>query len=323
MSDLKTVSQLPSDQFKIDGLEIPNRLALAPMDGYTDSPFRRIAKRFGAGLLYSEFINGMDVVINHPALKEKLSFTPEERPFGIQLFDDDPERLLKASQIVAQRYQPDFIDINFGCPNRRVVSRGAGAALLAYPERLGRMVNDLYTHSDIPITAKIRLGPDADTRNHLDVTRIIEENGAQCIAVHGRTTDQGLKGKADWDAIAEVCQTISIPVIGNGDVSHPHHITEKSRQANCEGIMIGRGAIGNPWIFSYQDKRQISKEEVIQVMAAHLELSMSFYGRERGLIIFRKHANEYIDSLNPSKQMRKELLTCRDPETFLAVAQRN
>ncbi|MBN2029364.1 tRNA-dihydrouridine synthase family protein, partial [bacterium] len=182
--------------YLIGSIPVRTNLALAPMDGFSDSPFRRIAKRHGAGLLFTEFINAIDVIADNPNLKEKLVFHPEERPIGFQLFDNQLERLLQASKKIFSRYRPDFIDVNLGCPNRRVTSRGAGAALLKKPDEVGRLIETLSREIDLPITAKIRLGPNENEKNFLEIAHVIENNGGQCVSLHARTTEQGLKGPA-------------------------------------------------------------------------------------------------------------------------------
>ncbi|MCJ7623487.1 MAG: tRNA dihydrouridine synthase DusB [Anaerolineaceae bacterium] len=285
------------------------------MDGYSDLPFRFLTREMGSSMSYTEFINAIDVVHDHPRVKERTSFDETERPVVFQLFDDDPERLMNAA-FKLRKLNPDIIDINMGCSTKRVTGRGAGAGLLRAPKKIALIFKKLTQMLDIPITGKIRLGWDESTRNYIQVAKIIEENGGQLIAVHARTKEQGYTGQADWDAIAEIKQNVSIPVIGNGDVTKVQDIARMKMQTNCDGVMIGRGAIGNPWIFSRRDKESVSIEEQVSTIKIHLESMLEFYGNDRGLTLFRKHISRYFSSFELTSLQRKKLLTCNNPEDF-------
>ncbi len=234
--------------FNIGKVPVYGQVILAPMDGYTDLPFRLLCCQQGSAASISEFINGIDVKNGHPHLQTKLEFLDSERPFAYQLFDDDPDRLLLAAMELRKR-NPNFIDINMGCSARNVSNRGAGAGLLKDPQKIARIIDSLVKNLDIPITAKIRLGWDEDTKNYLEVAKIIQDNGASALTVHGRTRKQEYTGTADWNAISEVKQLLSIPVIGNGDVKSHADISRLLSATGCDAAMIGRAAIGNPWIF--------------------------------------------------------------------------
>jgi tRNA-dihydrouridine synthase B len=203
--------------FKVRDIPIFGDLILSPMDGYSDYPFRSLARELGSAMGYTEFINAIDVMYRHDFIEKKLYFTESERPIVFQIYDDDPERIVKAALKVRQ-YNPDIIDVNMGCSARSVSNRGAGAGLLCTPEKIGVIFSKLSKALDIPVTGKIRLGWDDHSLNYLLVARIIEENGGQLVAVHARTKAQSYGGTANWDAIAEIKQRLSIPVIGNGDV---------------------------------------------------------------------------------------------------------
>ena len=248
--------------FRIGKIKIANELIMAPMDGYTDLPFRKIAKEMGAGIIYSEFINGLDVINKHPYLEQKIQFTDEERPFAYQIFDDSPERILETA-LILEKKQPDFIDINLGCSAKNVANRGAGAGLLLHPEKIKLIFTLLLKNLSVPVTAKIRLGWDDTSLNYLDISRIIQDYGGSMIAVHGRTKIQGYSGAANWDAIAEIKSALTIPVIANGDVIRLSHIQEIKNITQCDGVMIGRGALLNPWIFQGRDTNDVSIEERI------------------------------------------------------------
>jgi nifR3 family TIM-barrel protein len=248
----------------------------------------------------------------------KFAYLPEERPVVYQIFDNEPERLLKVA-LQLQDLGPDIIDINMGCSVRRVSRRGAGAGLLRSPKKVARIIRDLNQELSIPVSVKIRLGWDDSSRNYLLIARIVEENGAALIAVHGRTKTQGYNGEADWDAIAEIKGSVSIPVIGNGDVRTVQDIERIKKHTGCDAVMIGRAAIGNPWIFSRLDREYVSKELIRETMLIHLERMLAFYGEERGLVLFRKHASRYLSSYFLPQKTRVRLLTEEKPSEAIRL----
>ena len=305
--------------FKIGSLPIYGDVILAPMDGYTDHPFRLICRKWGAACIYSEFINGLDLEGKHPPhLAERMYFHETERPFGYQILDDSPDRILNTARYLRNR-NPDFFDVNMGCCSRTVCSRGAGASLLQEPEKVSLIISRLVAEMDIPVTAKIRLGWDDKSRNYLDIARRIEDAGASALAVHGRTKIQMYKGSADWDAIAEVKQAIKIPVIGNGDVKTADQIDPFLRHTNCDAVMIGRGAVGNPWIFARKKRSDCTRQEVFDTLRDHLNASMQYFGEHHGLIVFRKQAINYIQDDWPSPDIRREALTTTDWQRFIRI----
>lgn len=304
--------------FSVGTVPICGDLILAPMDGFSDLPFRSLCREFGSAMSYTEFINAIDVLNGHPYLEEKLAFRSEERPVVYQIFDNDPERLLAAAVRLQER-QPDIIDVNLGCPARTVSGRGAGAGLLREPEKIAHIFQSLTDTLNLPVTAKIRLGWDDANRNYHQVARLLEDNGAAAIAVHGRTGAQGLRGQVDWDAIAEIRQAVSIPVIANGDVFTVADIERIKVHTGCPAVMIGRGAIGNPWIFSRLDREQVPPDAVRRVIRTHLERMLEFYGPQHGLIWFRKHITRYLQPNALSESIRQELLTTEKTDVFLAL----
>ena len=310
-------TQLQPPCFFIKNLPIPGNLILSPMDGYSDLPFRSICRELGSALSYTEFINALDILQGHPFVAEKLAFLPEERPVVFQIFDSEPERLLEAALRIQER-QPDVIDINMGCSARSVSGRGAGAGLLREPEKIARIFSLLSRALEVPVTGKIRLGWDNTSRNYLEVARAVEENGGQLIAVHARTRAQKYQGQADWNAIAEIKAAVKIPVIGNGDVRCVADIDRLLSFTGCDGVMIGRAAIGNPWIFSHLDREQVTTAQVRQVLLKHLQRMLDFYGEDRGLVLFRKHANRYLSPLGLEQATRQELLTASQPAEFVS-----
>lgn len=286
------------------------------MEGYSDLPFRSLCRKLGSAMSYTEFIHALEVIQGNSRLVQKLAYLPEERPVVYQLYDNDPGRLLEAA-LRLEALEPDIIDINMGCSVRRISGRGAGAGLLCAPLTVARIFRQLSHALSIPVTAKIRLGWDETSRNHILISRIVEENGGALIAVHGRTRNQGYGGKVDWDAIAEVKSAVSIPVIANGDIRTVADIEKVRSHTACDGVMIGRAAIGNPWIFSRLDREKIPLETVRKTMNRHLEGMLKFYGKDQGMIRFRKHATRYLGLESLSRERRTRILTINSPGDYL------
>lgn len=311
---------MAAPSFHIGPIPVYGDLVLSPMDGYSDLPFRAMCRELGSAMSYTEFINALDILQGHPHVHEKYTFLPAERPMVFQIFDSEPDRLVDVALRLRQ-HNPDIIDINMGCSAKCVSGRGAGAGLLKTPLKIARLFRRLTRLLDIPITGKIRLGWDDASRNYRLVARIIEEEGGSLVAVHGRTRAQGYSGEADWEAIAEVRQAVSIPVIANGDVKTVADIQRIKDMTGCSAVMIGRAAIGNPWIFSRLDRPQVTPEQVRQAVRRHLELSLSFYGPRRGLVLFRKHASRYLSPYQLPGALRQRLLTEESTANFLALVE--
>ncbi|MGA9398935.1 MAG: tRNA-dihydrouridine synthase [Anaerolineaceae bacterium] len=291
---------------------------LAPMDGITDQPFRSIAREFGSAISYTEFINAREVLSNIKLVKQKLVFTEAERPVAFQLYDDDPVRILDAA-LRLMPYQPDILDVNLGCSVKAVANRGAGAGLLKQPESIRQTFELLTRNLNIPITGKIRLGWDEDSLNYLEIARIIEGSGGKAIAVHGRTRMQTYTHPARWNAIAEVKKTVKIPVIGNGDIKTVMDIDRMITETGCDAVMIGRAAIGNPWILQRVDKSIIRREAVIQVTLEHLRLSIEFYGELNGIRKFRKFLKLYLTVIDIEPYRMPELLSEENTDTIIKI----
>ena len=225
-------------------------LYLAPMAGVTDKIFRALCKEQGADVMVTEFVSAEGIFRKNARTMEYLDFTPAERPLGVQLFGADPEHLGEAARMVRDWVQPDFLDLNFGCPVNKVVSRNGGSALLKdlpLLERVARAV--VQAAAPCPVTAKIRIGWSRDDVNALTTARILEDAGIQALAVHGRTKDMGYSGEADWNVIDEVARSVRIPAIGNGDIHNAHDAARRKRETAVAGLMVGRGAMAAPWIF--------------------------------------------------------------------------
>ncbi|MCX6054557.1 MAG: tRNA-dihydrouridine synthase [Chloroflexi bacterium] len=292
--------------FYIGKIPIFGQRILAPMDGYTDFPFRSLAKKFGSAICISEFINGIDIERGHPHLKNKLLFCESQRPFAYQIFDDDVFRIINAAIKLRER-NPDYIDINLGCSARNVTNRGAGAGLLKNPQKIGLIFEGLMKAIDIPVTAKIRLGWDDNSLNYLEVSHILQESGASMIAVHARTRKQEYSGEANWNAIGEIKRSIHIPVIGNGDLKSDEDIKSMVDLTSCDAVMIGRAAIGNPWIFQNDGSENILFSEHFEIIKAHLLSMTETYGEKVGVILFRKHLSKYLSGYLTSPSIRKEI----------------
>ena len=308
-------SSVLATPFSIGGVTIPGRLLLAPMDGFTDSPFRSMCKEHGAALCTSEFINGIDMMYGHPHLKNQLVFQDNERPFCYQIFDDDPQRLLDAGIKLAER-KPDLLDINMGCSARSVSNRGAGAGLLRDPEKIKQIACSLVREVPVPVTAKIRLGWDDRSRNYLEVAKILEDCGISAITVHARTRKQGYQGTADWDAIAEVKTYASIPVIGNGDVRNVEDALRLINHTSCDAVMIGRASLGNPWVFEGKTRENISNGELFDGMVQHLQRMTEMYSPRIGTILFRKHLARYLSEHLLSSEIRQKIFSIEEPQAL-------
>ena len=294
--------------FKIGEIPIMGDVILAPMDGITDQPFRSIACEFGSVISYTEFINAREVLSNIKLVKQKLVFTEAERPVAFQLYDDDPLRILDAA-LRLMPYKPDILDVNLGCSVKAVANRGAGAGLLKQPDSIRRAFELLTRTLNIPVTGKIRLGWDEDSLNYLEIARIIEGSGGKAIAVHARTRQQTFNHPARWEAIKEVKKAVKIPVIGNGDIRSPADIDRMIAETGCDAVMIGRGAIGNPWLLQRMDKTGLPLSDIIQVTMDHLNRSVKFYGPDIGVRRFRKFLKLYLAGIDLYPYRIQDLLS--------------
>jgi tRNA-dihydrouridine synthase B len=309
----------PSEaRFSVGGIPVYGDAILSPMEGFSDLPFRSLCRELGSAMSYTEFVSATQFLQNRRLAEKKLEFLPEERPMVFQIFDSEPENLLEVA-LRLQEKRPSIIDINMGCSTRCVSGRGAGAGLLRTPLKIARIFRRLTAALEIPVTGKIRLGWDDSSRNHVLIARIIEESGGSLVAVHGRSKQQSYADRADWDAIAEVKTAVKIPVVGNGDVSSPADIEAMKAYTGCDGVMIGRAAIGNPWIFSRLDRHSVPLALVRATIERHLEHSLAFYGHELGLILFRKHAARYLKPLPGFDEKRQALLTACSAPDFLSI----
>lgn len=301
--------------FMVRDVPVYGDAVLAPMDGYSDWPFRSLCRELGSAMSYTEFVKVENILRGFEHVDARLAYQEPERPVVFQIYGDDPDLILKAALRV-QELGPDIIDINMGCPAKSVANRGAGVGMMRTPLKIARTFQKLSTALKVPVTGKMRLGWD-DFRSYKLVARIVEENGGALIALHGRTKEQSYSGNADWDAIAEVKATVKIPVIGSGDVKTVADIERMKKYTGCDAAMIGRGAIANPWIFSGLDREQVSPGQVQETMRKHLERTIKFYGPEDGQRLFRKHAVQYLSLSSLSREARKDILRQQPSDEFV------
>lgn len=303
--------------FYVRDVPIYGDTILAPMDGYSDWPFRSICRALGSAMSYTEFVKVEKILSRSKEPAKRLYYEEAERPITFQIYGDDPDLILKAALIV-EKWKPDIIDINMGCPAKSIADRGAGVGMMPSPSKIAETFKKLTSALKIPVTGKIRLGWDRD-KNYKLIARIVEENGGSLIAIHGRTKEQRYSGNADWDAIVEVKSLVKIPVIGSGDVKTVDDIQRMKQYTNCDAVMIGRAAIANPWIFMGLDREQVSPELLKETVHEHLQKSIQFYGEEDGQRLFRKYAVQYLLLKTLDRDSRKEILKERPSGEFLEM----
>ncbi len=307
---------------KIGNLEIGGQpLLLAPMEDLTDPPFRYICKQYGADLLYTEFISSDGLIRNGAKSLRKLEIFDYERPIGIQLYGHLTEPMIEATRM-AEKAGPELIDINFGCPVRKIVRRGAGAGMLRDIPEMIRMTRAIVEASSLPVTVKTRLGWDESNKNILDVALRLQDAGIKALTVHGRTGTQMYRGVADWTLIGEVKNhpSIEIPIIGNGDITGPEIAAERFRQTGVDAIMIGRAAVGRPWIFReikhYLETGELlpppGLPEKLALARTHFKKSLEWKGEPRGIFEMRRHFSNYFKGLPDFRDTRLRLVTSTD-----------
>ena len=301
-------------KLKIGNVELENNLILAPMAGVTNQPFRIICKQFGAGMVCTEMASSKAIFHNDQKTKRLLNTEGEKRPISFQIFGSDEETMGYASKYISKL--ADIVDINMGCPAPKVVKNGDGSKLLLDLEKAEKIIKAVVQNSDKPVTLKIRKGWDKNNIVAVEIAKIAEQNGISAITVHGRTRSEFYTGKADWDIIKQVKAAVSIPVIGNGDVIDEESALEMFKETNVDGIMIGRGAFGNPWIFreiihyleTGEKLPKPTNEEKLEVIKKHVELAV----KEKGEIAvkeLRKHIAWYTKNLKNSSEFRNKINT--------------
>jgi tRNA-dihydrouridine synthase B len=303
---------------------------LAPLAGVSDSPFRRLAREQGASIVYTEMVSADGLVRGNQATLDYCAFAPEERPIGVQLFGSNPAIMADAARRLcdlpdAQR--PDLIDVNMGCPVRKVVNRSAGAALLNNPALLQSIVREMTAASTVPVTAKVRLGWDGESRNVVEVSKRLEDAGAAAVAIHARTRAEKFEGAAHWEMIGEAKQAVTIPVIGNGDVRTHEDATRMLAMTGCDAVMIGRAAFGDPWVFrrirAFHERGETlpppTASERLAAGIRHLALMVVEFGAVAASREMRKHLAWYIKGLPHSARVREQVNRTASTEELAGV----
>ncbi len=316
--------------FEIGGVRMDSPFVLAPLAGVSDSPFRRLAREQGASAVYTEMVSSEGLVRGSQATFDYCAFDPSERPIGIQLFGSDPAIMADAARVLSDlpsEQRPDMIDINMGCPVRKVVNRCAGAALLQDVPRIAAIVEAMSAATTLPVTAKIRLGWDGNSRNVVEVARALEGAGARAVAIHARTRAEKFEGLAHWDMIGETKAAVGIPVIGNGDVRTADDAVRMLRLTGCDGVMLGRAAFGDPWVFRRirallergEELPPPSAAERLHAGVRHLGMLVGTVGEVHAAREMRKHVAWYIKGLPHSAQVREQVNRTRTATELAAL----
>lgn len=296
---------------RIGNVVLENNIILAPMAGVTDLPFRLLCKEQGVGMTCTEMVSAKAISFHNKNTESLLEISEKERPVSLQLFGSDPDIISEVASYIEER-PFDILDINMGCPVPKVAGNGEGSALMQNPKLVGEIIYKTARATKKPVTVKIRKGFSEKNVNAVEIAKIAEANGAAAIAVHGRTREQYYSGKADWDIIRQVKEAVKIPVIGNGDVDSPQKAKELLEQTGCDGIMVGRGARGNPWIFreikAYLEKGELiprpSKDEIKSMMLRHARMQIEYKGTYTGIREMRKHISWYTAGFPGSAKLR-------------------
>lgn len=315
-------------KWKIGNVEIKNQVVLAPMAGISNTAYRQIIKEMGAGLIFAEMVSDKALVYGSEKTFDLLKMSDMERPITQQIFGSDVDSFVKAAKLVEDKMHPDIIDINMGCPVPKVAIKSqAGSALLKNPDKIKEIVSAVVKAVSVPVTVKIRSGWDANSVNAVEVAKVIEEAGASAITVHGRTRAQGYSGNADWNIIKQVKEMVSIPVIGNGDVTSAEKAKEMLDFTGCDAVMIGRGVLGNPWLIkecvSYLDSGIIppkpSAREKIEMLKRHYQLLVDSTSEKQAILEIRTHALWYIKGMPKSAYIKNEICKTKNSEDLFKI----
>lgn len=302
--------------WKIGNVEIKNKIVLAPMAGISNTSYRKIIKKMGAGLIYAEMVSDKALVFDNKKTFDLLKMSDEERPIAQQIFGSDISSFVQSAKIVEETMHPDIIDINMGCPVPKVAIRAqAGSALLKNPQKVYEIVSAVVNAVNVPVTVKIRSGWDEKSINAVEVARQIERAGASAITIHGRTRAQGYSGQADWKIIKKVKEAVTIPVIGNGDVTSCYDAKRMLDETGCDAVMIGRGVLGNPWLIKecvdYLENgtipQPVSFLEKVDMMQKHYELLLNDKTEKQALLEIRSHIIWYLKGMPQSKEIKNKI----------------
>ena len=314
--------------WKIGNVEVKNQVVLAPMAGYSNTSFRKIIKDMGAGLIFAEMVSDKALVYQNAKTLELLKMSEEERPIAQQIFGSDVESFVEAARIVESVMHPDIIDINMGCPVPKVaVSAQAGSALLKNPDKIYQIVSEVVKAVSVPVTVKIRLGWDESSINCVEIAKVIESAGASAITLHARTRAQGYSGKARWEYIKQVKESVSIPVIGNGDVKTCFDAKRMILETGCDAVMIGRGVLGNPWLIrdcveyleSGSVPKPVSNQEKIEMMKRHFELLKQDKNEKVALLEIRSNILFYLKGMPGNKEMKTRICEAKSEEDIYSL----
>lgn len=315
-------------EWKIGNILIKNQIVMAPMAGYSNTSYRKIIKRMGAGLIFAEMVSDKALVYHNQKTFDLLSVSEEERPIAQQIFGSDVDSFVKAARIVEETRHFDIIDINMGCPVPKVaISSQAGSALLKHPDKIYEIVSSVVKSVSVPVTVKIRLGWDENSINCVEVAKVIEKAGASAITIHARTRAQGYSGIARWEYIKQVKEAVSIPVIGNGDVRSPEDAKRMLMETGCDAVMIGRGILGNPWLIKQcldyletgKYQKEISFDERIAVMKEHFSLLKQDKSEKSALLEIRSNVLFYLAGLPHSKKVKNLVCEAKSEEEMMRV----
>lgn len=314
--------------WKIGNVEIKNRVVLAPMAGISNTSYRKIIKEMGAGLIFAEMVSDKAIAYDNKKTLDLLKMDESERPIAQQIFGSDVESFVVAAKRIEEVMHPDIIDINMGCPVPKIALRSqAGSALLKDPKKIYEIVSNVVASVSVPVTVKIRSGWDANSINAVEVAKEIERAGASAITVHGRTRAQGYSGFSDWNIIKQVKESVSIPVIGNGDVTSCFKAREMLEQTGCDAVMIGRGVLGNPWLIKETAEyledgtlpKEVLPEEKISMLKRHFELLLNDSGEKLALLEIRTHALWYIKGLPGSASIKNEICKTKTADEIFKI----